>query len=127
MGGRASTGHSDDKLRSDIAVKLHTAKKSRRVVLGNRTVLEDALSHTGNGGTVTFEQFKRASERVGVRATDRELRAAFGHFDAEAGGRLNSHPLVGMYLHRLGVRRGADHGRTAGDDDGATPGDYSDG
>ncbi|CAE8605904.1 unnamed protein product [Polarella glacialis] len=92
MGSAASTAGPDEKLRADISVKLHAAKKSRRENRGNRVVLQETLAAVGpdSAGTVSFKQFKQGAERLAIRVPDKQLKAAFAPFEVLAGaGRLS--------------------------------------
>eukprot|EP00435_Cladocopium_sp_Y103_P056183 s11_g18.t2 len=89
MGAVPSTA--DEKLRAEVAVKLHAAKCSRRDARSNKIVLEDVFNAVGpdSAGTVSFQQFKRASERLGMRVAEKQLKAAFSPFEVSHSGRFD--------------------------------------
>jgi len=44
--------------------------------------LHRGLWRCAEAGTVSFQQFKRASERLGMRVAEKQLKAAFSPFEA---------------------------------------------
>ncbi|CAE8683118.1 unnamed protein product, partial [Polarella glacialis] len=119
MGGTSSSAGgglgfvSDEKLRADVAVKLHSARKTaatqqakdvrptgrkpmpsapkRPDPHSDRKAMADAFraADQDKDGMVIFSEFKEAAKDVGFKTSDIRLKEAFNRFDKDKNGRID--------------------------------------